>query len=627
MHEVIKPLSFTIREVGSATVTPSGPAASIESRQRLTIVVGGHVDHGKSTIIGRLLADTASLPQGKLEQVRALCARTSKPFEYAFLIDALREERAQGITIDSARIFFRTERRDYLVIDAPGHIEFLKNMVTGASRAEAALLVIDAKEGVRENSKRHGYMMAMLGVRQLAVVVNKMDLVGYDAEAFARLEAEYRAFLEQIQVHPTCFIPVAGRLGDNIARRSDTMDWYTGPTVLEALDGFAAGRADVEAPFRMPVQDVYKFTGDGDDRRIVAGTVECGAASVGDEVVFYPSGKKGTIKSVEAFGREWPLEEAAAGQAVGFTLTDEIYVTRGDIATLARQPRPCVTTRLRVSIFWLGQQPLVTGKDYLFRLGTARVRMRVDEVHRVIDASDLSSSTARRQVGRNEVAECTILLNRAIATDVATEISATSRFVIVDDFEIRGGGIVRDALPDDQAAVREKVLLRNAKWESSSIPRQRRAVRLAQRPALVLITGNQETNRKALARELEVSLFEEGRAVYFLGIANVLYGVDADLSRNRTNRHEHIRRLAEVANLMLDAGTILIVTALELSAEDLDLIGTTVEPDLIQTVWVGQRAAAGPSPDLVLTEQESGERGVERITRLLQDKGIIFRPC
>ena len=594
-------------------------------RERMQIVIGGHVDHGKSTIIGRLLADTHSLPDGKLEQVKALCERTAKPFEYAFLLDALKDERAQGITIDAARVFFKTAQRDYIIIDAPGHIEFLKNMVTGAARAEAALLVIDAKEGVRENSRRHGYMMSMLGLTKIAVLVNKMDLVGYDRGVFDRIEAEYRAFLQQVNVRPARFIPVAGRDGENIAARSTLMPWYDGPTVLSMLDQFPAEPAAVHQPFRMPVQDVYKFTSRGDDRRIVAGSVESGSAQVGDEVVFYPSGKKTVIKSIEAFNRT-PAVRAASGEALGFTLQEQIYVARGEIATLAKEPRPKVTTRLRVNLFWLGKAPLVKKKDYVLKLGAGRVTARVEEIHRVIDASDLSSKDHQQRVDRHAVAECTLKCNRAIAFDLADEIAATSRFVVVDDFEIRGGGIVREALPDQQTSLREKVLLRNYKWEPSFIPTDRRAARFSQRPTLLLITGPKETDRKGLAKDLEARLFDEGKAVYFLGIGNVLYGVDADITRSTENRQEHVRRLAEVANLMLDAGMILIVTAIELTQDDLELIKTSVDPDRIETVWVGERVTTDLTCDLLLTEPEDVNEGVERIKLLLQDKGIIFRP-
>ncbi len=591
----------------------------------MNIEIGGHGDHGKSTIIGRLLADSNSLPLGKIAQVRAECERTAKPFEYAFLLDALKDERAQGITIDSARVFFKTARRDYIIIDAPGHIEFLKNMITGAARAEAALLVIDAKEGVQENSRRHGYMMSLLGIRQFAVLVNKMDLVGYDPELFAEIEREYRGFLTNLGLSPASFVPVCGRDGDNVASRSAAIPWYSGPTVLEILDQFPGGGAEAAKPFRMPVQDVYKFTNRDDDRRIVAGTVASGTAAVGDQVVFYPSGKKSAIKSLEGFNRA-PRLEISAGEAAGFTLQEQIYVARGEVATLPRESRPQLSSRLRVSLFWLAKHPLLMKKDYILKLGSARVTMRVEDIQRVINASDLSSDDQKTRVERNDVADCILKCTRAMAFDLADEIAETSRFVIVDDFEISGGGIIRESLPDDQAWVREKVLLRNSKWEPGFVPAERRAARFAQRATLLLITGAKGADRKGLAKLLESRLFDEGRSVYFLGIGNLLYGVDADIARSRENRHEHLRRLAEVANLMIDAGMILIVSAIELTRDDLDLIKATVEPDRIETVWVGDSGGTDLVCDLQLFEQESDAAAVEHIMTLLRDRGIIFRP-
>jgi bifunctional enzyme CysN/CysC len=591
----------------------------------MNIVIGGHVDHGKSTIIGRLLADTGSLPEGKLEAVRALCERTSKPFEYAFLLDALKDERAQGITIDAARVFFKTASRDYIIIDAPGHIEFLKNMITGAARAEAALLVIDAQEGIRENSRRHGYMMALLGIRQLVVLVNKMDLVGFDRHVFEAIEQEYRAFLGQLDVRPAGFIPVCGREGDNIAVRSSSMRWYGGPSVLDALDRFPAERPSADLPFRMPVQDVYKFTSRNDDRRIVAGTVASGTARAGDEVVFYPSGKRAVISTLETFNRPTP-REASAGEACGFTLAEQIYVGRGDLACLRSEPQPQVSSRFRASLFWLGRSPLVTKKDYILKIGSARVTMRVEEVDRVIDGSSLAVATGRTRVERHEVADCVVHCDRAVAFDAAGHVAGTSRFVIVDDFEIRGGGIIREALADRQAEVRQKVLLRNYKWEPSVIAPERRAARLAQRATLVLITGPAESDRKGLGRSLEVRLFDDGRHVYFLGFGNVLYGVDADLARGGENREEHMRRLGEVANIMLDAGVILIVTAIALSRDDLDVIRTSVDPDRIETIWLGAPGESDFPADLYVADEEDEPAAVERLYAFLGDRGVLFRP-
>lgn len=400
-------------------------------RQRLSIVICGDVDHGKSTIVGRLLADTGSLPQGKLEAVQ---------FEYAHLSDALADERAQGITIDAARVFFKTAQRDYVLIDAPGHLEFLKNMVTGASHAEAALLVIDANHGIRDQTRRHGHLLALLGIEQLVVLVNKMDLVQRDAAVFRRVETDYRDFLEPLQIPSVQFIPVSGRLGENIAQRSSAMSWYDGPTLLEALDRFAAPRDAEQAPFRMPVQDVYGF----DTHPIIAGTVDSGTARVGDLVVFQPSGLRTSIRSFEIFPGAAPAH-VSAGQASGFTLDDDTAVTRGEIATLAREPQPIVATRLRGSLLWLGHDKLEPGRDYVLKLGTARRTMRVEAIHRVMAATDLSEREQPTNVTRHEIAECTLRLDRALAFDLAGELPATSRFVIVDGYEICGGGIVRAA--------------------------------------------------------------------------------------------------------------------------------------------------------------------------------------
>jgi bifunctional enzyme CysN/CysC len=594
--------------------------------ERMHLVVTGHVDHGKSTILGRLLADTGSLPEGKLDAVRLTCERNAKPFEYAFLLDALKDEQAQGITIDSARVFFKTPRRNYIILDAPGHIEFLKNMITGASRAEAALLVIDAHEGVKENSRRHGFMLSMLGIGQIAVLVNKMDLVEYSQEVFDRIVAEYSEFLGRFGVTPVWFIPVSGVTGENLAAPAPNFAWYRGPTVLEALEAFENRPPLTSAAFRMPVQGVYKFTQNNDTRRIVAGTVDSGRISAGDEVIFYPSGKKSRVQRIEAFNRA-PRTEAAAEEAVGFTLTDQIYVGRGEIAAKTGQPKPHVSTRMKVSLFWLGKAPLVMRKEYLLKLGTGRVPFRLEQIHRVIDASELSTSEARvSKVERHEVAECTLSLGRPLAFDTTDQCPSTGRFVIVDNFEISGGGIIRQALPDKQAWVREKVLNRNYKWEAGSVSAERRIERYSQKPLLLVITGEKDTDRKRLARELEGRLFDEGRHVYFLGIGNVLYGVDADIERTGVNRLEHLRRLGEVANILLDAGLIVIATAVGLTQEDIEVIRTSGGSDRVIAVWLGDRMATDLSCDLVLTRQEAEADGASRLKSLLHDCGAIFRP-
>lgn len=597
-----------------------------KGEQDLNLVIAGHVDHGKSTIIGRMLADTDSLPEGKLEQVKETCRKNSKPFEYAFLLDALKDEQAQGITIDSARVFFQTDMRQYIILDAPGHIEFLKNMVTGAARAEAALLVIDASEGVRENSRRHGYMLSMLGIKQIAVVVNKMDLVDYDQDTYQKIVEEYTDFLAEIGLEAETFIPVSGMLGDNVAAQSDKMDWYHGQTVLEQLDSFENEALPHNKPFRMPVQDVYKFTKGGDDRRIVAGTVEAGEMNVGDEVVFYPSGKKSTVKSIEGF-KEDKQHKVKVGKATGFTLDEQIYITRGELAARADEAEPRVSARIKANLFWLARQDLVKDKVYYLKVGTAKVKARLQKINRVIDASNLNQDENKEKIERHDVAEVVFKLDRAMAFDLAGEIEETSRFVIVDEFEIAGGGIISEALEDEQSWVREKVMRRNYKWEQSLISREERAEKYNQKSTLILITGEEDVGKKPTAKALEKRLFNDGKVVYFLGIGNLLYGVDADIKNgNNNNQEEHLRRLAEVSHLMLDAGAILIVTAVELTQADLELIKTTVNPQQIETVWLGDRVTTDLEFDLHIPEFTSEDQVSAQIKGLLQDRGIIFRP-
>ena len=556
---------------------------------RLPIVIAGHVDHGKSTVVGRLLADTGSLPDGKLAEIRDLCARTARPFEYAFVLDALKDERAQGITIETARIFFRSAVREYEVLDAPGHIEFLRNMITGASRADAALLVVDAHEGIRENSLRHAWLLGLLGVKQVAVVVNKMDLVDWSRERFEAITKELSGTL-----HALATIPVSAQLGDNIASRSTHMAWYSGPTVLDALDAFAVPKAPIDAPFRMPVQDVYKFTARGDNRRIIAGTVESGTLRAGDEVIFHPSGKRATVRALEGFG-DAPPEVVQAGDAAGFTLDEQIYVARGEVCGKAGEEPPQVSTRLRASIFWLGREPLVKGKEYLFKLGTARAQATVEDV------GGQAGSRAGGPILRHEAGEITLALGRAIACDPGTPLG---RFVLVDHHDIQGGGIVREALPDPQSRVRGMVYSRNERWETGLVSASARASRSGQEPLLVLVTGraDQADARKRIAKAFEARLFRLGRPAYYLGMASVLYGVDADLERDRANRSEHLRRLAELAHIMLDAGMILVVTAAELDREDLDLITTGVERERIRLVRVGDTTS---DADLVVSGSEA----------------------
>ncbi len=605
--------------------TATDTAFGTRSRAQMNIVIVGHVDHGKSTIVGRLLADTGSLPEGKLASVRASCERNSKPFEYAFLIDALKDEQSQGITIDSARVFFKTPLRDYIIIDAPGHIEFLKNMVTGASRAEVAFLVIDAAEGIQENSRRHGYLLSMLGVRQLCVIVNKMDLIDYDHKLYRRIVRRYRRFLKNLDMDPETvdFIPASGMAGDNIAARSHKMPWYEGLTVVERLDSFTKEPPRDALPFRMPVQDVYKFTRYGDSRRIVAGTVNTGRIAVGDTVVFYPSGKQSTVASFEAFSAE-PPREAQAASATGFTLTEQIYVTRGQVACRAADPPPLIGNRVRVNLFWLGRKPLTSDREYVLKMGSQRVGARLQEVTRVISASSLKAKKHQQDIEQHDVAEVILSLENDVAFDPVERIPISSRFVLVDDYEIAGGGIARGLVTDDHSWIRDNVMLRNFRWQRSHIAPAVRAERYNQRATLLMLSGPTESGKLEIAKALEERLFGDGKLVYLLGIGNVVHGLSSDLEEGPRSREEHIRRLAEVAHLFLDAGIILIVTADDLRNEDIELVKVPVNPADIITVWVGDEVTTNLQPDVALPSRANAPDAVGSIKAMLRRRGAIF---
>jgi len=504
--------------------------------EQMSIVIVGHVDHGKSTVIGRLLADTHSLPEGKLEQVKEYCERNSKTFEYAFLLDALKDEQEQGVTIDAARCFFSTKKREYTIIDAPGHKEFLKNMVSGAARAEAALLVIDAAEGIQENSKRHAYLLSLLGIRQVAVLINKMDLVNYDKKTYEGIVHEFSSFLSTLHINPQEFIPVSARQGDNIAAHSGNMPWFHGSTVLEVLDAFEKEPPAKNKPFRMPVQGVYKFTDHGDSRRIIAGRVESGSISVGDRVIFLPSGKTSIIASIEEFNVP-SKTTITAGESTAFTLAEQVFIKRGEIAC-SLQDQALVGTRLRANVFWMGKQPLVKDKSYKLKIGTAETPMKVSVIENVLDSSSLSS-LKRGEVKRHEVAEVIIETKKPVAFDTYADFKVTGRFVIVDGYDITGGGIITGKLPDEQEEVREQVYEREKRWESGVISSRERSLRFGQIPQVILITGKTGIDKKTLAKEVEKVLFAQGRAPYFLGIGNLLRGLDADISKEQAATRAH----------------------------------------------------------------------------------------
>lgn len=536
------------------------------ARELLRIVIVGHVDHGKSTLVGRLFYDTGSLPEGKYEAIRAMCERRGMPFEWAFLMDAMQAERDQGITIDTSQIWFKTAARDYTLIDAPGHKEFLKNMVTGAAQADAALLVIDAGEGVQEQSRRHGYLLHLMGVRQVAVAVNKMDLVHYDDGHFLTIEKEIRGYLRSVGVEPTFVIPVSARDGDNIAKRSTRMAWYSGPSIVGALDSFQPSAQPVDQPLRLPVQDVYKF----DQRRIVVGRIESGRLAVGDELIFSPSNKTVRVRSIERWSASGDLpapQEAGAGQSVGITLDEQIFVERGAIAS-HRTRAPIESDVFRARLFWLAREPLRVGQSYKLKLTTLEAPVRIQAIEHIVDTSDLQARNAD-SVERNQVAEVIIRSRRLLALDEFNTLATTGRFVLVDKYDIAGGGIISMEGYADQRQL-ETVQATNVTRVAHSITPAQRWQRNGHRGGVLWFTGLSGAGKSTLAVALEKRLHDRGFFAFVLDGDNVRQGLNANLGFSPEDRAENIRRVGEVAALFASAGVIAITSFISPYRSDRD---------------------------------------------------------
>ena len=563
----------------------NGSSPDLASRL-MRLVIVGHVDHGKSTLVGRLLSDTGSLPEGKLEFVKDICDQQGKTFEFAFLLDALQEEQEQGITIDTSQIFFHTPKRKYVIIDAPGHKEFLKNMVTGAADAEAALLLIDAKEGVQEQSRRHGYILKLLGLTQVAVVINKMDLVGYDETIYSKIKKEYSNFLKSLGVEAKEFIPVSAKLGINIAELKDEMPWYKGPTVLNMLDQFEKKPRPDHLPFRFPVQDVYKF----DERRIIAGRVESGKLKVGDRIIFSPSNKQAVVKTIEAWSVNEQPVAATSSESIGFTLDEQIFVERGNVCTL-REELPIVSTTFDANVFWMGQHKLEKGRKFIIKLNTQEVECEVQEFKKAIDASTLETLSNQDYIAKNDVAELTLKTRSPVAFDLFGSIATTGRFVLVDQYDVCGGGIITTYTPTTKEdKLRDEVRTRDFNWIKSDIKPEERAYRNGHRAVLILITGDPGSGKGPLARTLEQNLFENNFQSYLLDRRNVNLGVSADLKQpEATIEEESARRLGEVAKLFLDAGHVVISTSNAFHREDQEDLKLLANPYQVIEIQISSK--------------------------------------
>lgn len=533
----------------ATTLLPTSDLRSPTS-QKLRIVIVGHVDHGKSTLIGRLFHDTNSLPEGKVEQIRKASEAEGMEFEFAFLLDALLEEQAQNITIDTTQLPFRTDKREYVIIDAPGHKEFLKNMVTGAASADAAILLIDANEGIQEQSKRHAYLLSLLGIRQIVVAVNKMDLVNHSRERFEKVRADYTEFLAKLDIQPRQFIPISAKLGLNITTNSPELAWHEGPAILEALDMLELSAPPEGLPLRFVLQDIYRF----DERRILAGRIETGSLRVGEEIMFWPDGKKSRIKSIEDWNAKEPPVSAAVGESVAITLEEQIFVERGQIGS---QPGhgPAEGREIHASLFWLQAEPLALNVPFTLKLGTQSVEARLVEITRVLDSSTLEPLAGSPGIiHKNEVADVRIRARKPMAFDRHDRINETGRFVIVTGKRIGGGGIVREAeYLGDNAITSDHIT-----WTVSPVTREARADHLGHRGAVVWLTGLSGSGKSTLATGLEYQLHRRGIASFILDGDNLRHGLCSNLGFSSEDRSENIRRAGETAKLMAEAGLVVI---------------------------------------------------------------------
>ena len=590
--------------------------------QPLRLVIVGHVDHGKSTLIGRLLVDTGSIPEGKLKAVKKYCQQKGKSFEYAYLLDALEEEQEQGITIDITQIHFNTQKRSYIIIDAPGHKEFLKNMVSGAASADVAILIIDAKEGVQEQSRRHGYILSLLGIKEVIIAINKMDKVGYSKERFDSIVNEFRVFLMETNLHPRLFIPLSAALGENVSAKSTKMPWYEDSTLLEALDNFEGLTSKEMKPLRIPIQDVYKFN----EKRIIVGRIESGKCKVGDTVTLWPKKAKTVIKSIERWHDTKDTNFARAGESIGITFEDHIFAERG-LVIAQEKDAPYVGAMLAASIFWMGKNPLITGKTYRMKLTTQEVECEVYSIDKVIDASTLTELPSKEQVFTNDVAEITLKTKNPVVFDLARNVPETGRFVLLDKYEVCGGGVITTG---EQLAGRfynkETLKSRNVSVSSSFITQEERESKMKQKGIVIWFTGLPGSGKTTIARALERAIFEQGKIVYLIEGENIRFGLSSDLGFSDKERKEQTRRLAEVANLFSKAGIITIVTSVSPFREDRAYARRLIGQDRFIEVFVNcpLEICKKRDPHGIYTKAERGE--LRRVTGIDSPYEVPLEP-
>jgi bifunctional enzyme CysN/CysC len=519
-----------------------------EHKSLLRFLTCGSVDDGKSTLIGRLLYDSKMIFE---DQMAALEADSKKvgtqggEIDFALLVDGLAAEREQGITIDVAYRFFSTDTRKFIVADTPGHEQYTRNMVTGASTADAAIILIDARKGVLTQTRRHSYLVSLLGIRHVVLAINKMDLVGWSQEVFDSILAEYHDFAAQIGIKDFTAIPMSALKGDNITEPSDKAPWYKGPPLLPHLESLDVEDDLREKPFRMPVQWVNR---PDLDFRGFSGLIATGTIAPGDKVKVLPSGRESTVARIVTMTGDLP--RAVAGQSVTITLTDEIDISRGDVLSVAGQP-PEVADQFEATIVWMDDEGMLPGRPYLMKIGTRIVGASITEPKYKVNVNTLEQLAAKR-LELNEIGVCNLSLDAPIAFDAYKDNHTLGGFILVDRISNRtvGAGMLHFALRRSQ----------NIHWQATDVSKASRAAQKGQKGRVVWLTGLSGAGKSTIANLVEKRMQADGRHTYLLDGDNVRHGLNKDLGFTEEDRVENIRRVAEVSKLMVDAGLIVLVS-------------------------------------------------------------------
>ncbi|WP_374555915.1 sulfate adenylyltransferase subunit CysN [Thermomonas sp.] len=557
-----------------------------ETKGLLRFITCGSVDDGKSTLIGRLLHDTRQLMD---DQLGALEADSRKhgtqgdAIDFALLVDGLAAEREQGITIDVAYRFFDTGRRKFIVADCPGHEQYTRNMATGASTADVAVVLVDARKGLLTQTRRHSYIVSLLGIRRVLLAVNKMDLVDFDQAVFDAIAADYRVLATQLGIAHVHCIPLSALRGDNMVERSAAMPWYDGPALLEALETVPVDRADAQEAFRMPVQWVCR---PHQDFRGFAGTIAAGTVAPGDGVVVVPSGRRSTVARIVTADGDLPV--ASAGQAVTLTLADEIDASRGDVIAAAAAP-PEVSDQFAAHLLWMGDQPLLPGRPYLLKLGTRTVGASVTEIKHKVDVNT-QDELAAKHLELNEVGVCNLHFDQPVAFAPYADNRALGGFILID----------RQTNATVAAGTLDFALRRaaNIHWQHLDVDKAARAAAKHQAPRCLWFTGLSGAGKSTIANLVEKKLLALGRHTYLLDGDNVRHGLNKDLGFTPEDRVENIRRVAEVAKLMTDAGLIVLVSFISPFRAERELARALFEPGEFLEVYVDTPLAEAERRDV-----------------------------